>query len=158
MPEPDKEVVPERTTRILQSGKVNQRFKIQLEYQAAMDAGIKASLERLSLTQSATSVPAHGSKPLKDNSLLAYAKHINGLRYMCTLLGDHDSQLMLLDNPPARPPSVNKETIVKFINFKREKEGTPLLHNNEPVCEVTTVIHRVYLSVGAGLLVLFLSF
>ncbi|KAJ3233366.1 hypothetical protein HDU81_002299 [Chytriomyces hyalinus] len=101
-----------------------------------MDAGIKASLKRLSLTQSATPVPAHGSKPLKDNSLLAYAKHINGLRCMCTLLGDHDSQLMLLDNPPARPPSVNKETIIKFINFKRDKEGTPLLHNNEPVLDI----------------------
>ncbi|TPX74577.1 hypothetical protein CcCBS67573_g04170 [Chytriomyces confervae] len=136
MPETDAPPAIMRTKRIAQTGKVSQRFKIPPRYQEAMSAGIKASLERLSLTQMATAVPAHGSKPLKSNSITTYKKHINGLRYMCALLGDHDSQLMLLDNPPACPPSMNKDTIVKFITFKREEAGTPLVHNNEPVLDV----------------------
>ncbi|KAI8827340.1 hypothetical protein BJ741DRAFT_675363 [Chytriomyces cf. hyalinus JEL632] len=147
MAEPDKEVVPKCTTQILQSGKVNQRFKIQSVYQAAMDVGIKASLEWLSLTQSATPVPAHGSKPLKDNSLLAYAKHINGLQYMCALLGDHDSQLcrrvavkfithdckVAMDNPVVMPIYISN-TILNVSRTKTlRQELNQLLSTVDPL-------------------------
>ncbi|KAI8831305.1 hypothetical protein BJ741DRAFT_667898 [Chytriomyces cf. hyalinus JEL632] len=71
-----------------------------------MSAGIKALLERLGLMQMVTAVPAHGSKPLKSNSITTYKKRINGPGYMCAL-GDHDSKFML--------PSMNKDMIVKFI-------------------------------------------
>ncbi|KAI8833674.1 hypothetical protein BJ741DRAFT_579538 [Chytriomyces cf. hyalinus JEL632] len=136
MPETDTPTPTTCTAQIAQKGRVNQWFKIPPPCHRAMEMGIKASLQWLSLMQSATPLPVHGSKPLKCNSVVTYQKHINSMRYLCALIGDHDSQLMLMDNPPPCPPSMNKESIVKFIKFKREEEGTPLLYNNELVLDI----------------------
>ena len=57
-----------------------------------------------------------------------YEKHYRGLRYFCSLVGDYESLLILSPNAPSPfCPSMDPETIVSFIKFKRSAEGAELL-------------------------------
>jgi hypothetical protein len=67
-----------RTTRIQQEGAVSKRFWIGPELEAKMQAGIQAALTRLNLQIGTVETPLHGNKPLEENTISSYKKHVNG--------------------------------------------------------------------------------
>ncbi|KAJ3073776.1 Nuclear control of ATPase protein 2 [Podochytrium sp. JEL0797] len=69
---------------------------------------------------------------LAELSKEAYQKHFNGLKFFCTLIGDWESMLTLLDNK-VEPfcPSMSANTIALFIRFKRWEKGAPLVDFDE---------------------------
>ncbi|ORY43852.1 hypothetical protein BCR33DRAFT_251222 [Rhizoclosmatium globosum] len=128
---------PEARTQRINQKKTQDRFKIPEDLQSKAKVGIQEALKRLNLTQAANPVAPHGNKPLSENSIAAYQKHINLMNYFCSLIGDYDSMLMLLERPPQRPPSMSAETISLAMKFKRKAEGTPLTDSDDqPVTDV----------------------
>ncbi|CAK4949207.1 unnamed protein product, partial [Aphanomyces euteiches] len=100
-------------------------YTIEQAVQSKADTGVASLIERLSFVQSTVARSHTGSRCLEDNSKRSYKKHMRGLQYFFSLLGDYDSLLMLLDNPP-EPfcPSMSPYTIADFINFKRQPKGS----------------------------------
>ena len=69
------------------------------EYKTLADSNVRLLLEQLDLSRSAVKVVHTGSKPSETNTVTSYLKHIRGLRYFCSLIGDYES-LLLLDEYP----------------------------------------------------------
>ena len=81
-------------------------------------------LSLLQLTQSSVSTSIEGTRTLEHKSIVAYEKHIRGLSYICSLIGDYDSMLILLDKSPLPfCPAMDSKIIADFINYKRNKKG-----------------------------------
>ena len=49
------------------------------------------------------------------------------LWHFCALIGDYDSMLMLLPNPPEHCPSMKASTVVACLKFKRQEKNTPVM-------------------------------
>jgi hypothetical protein len=60
------------------------------------------------------------------------------LQYFFALIGDYESLIILLDDPPeVLPPSMNAESLAMAIRYKRTRKGDPLLDEHEhPVFDV----------------------
>ena len=80
--------------------KTRQLYKIPSPYQDLADSKVAELIKMLNLAQSHGNLPLTGNRPLENNSKEAYYKHFRGLRYYCTLVGDYERILMLLDKPP----------------------------------------------------------
>ncbi|KAH9097852.1 hypothetical protein LEN26_016941 [Aphanomyces euteiches] len=104
----------------------NDLYKLTPELKEATDKAIGALLADLDLQQSVEARPLTGSAPLETNSIAAYKKHLRGLYFFCSLVGDYNSLLILLECPP-EPfcPSMSPSSIVDFIRFKRQEKGAP---------------------------------
>ncbi|KAH9148838.1 hypothetical protein AeRB84_007935, partial [Aphanomyces euteiches] len=104
----------------------NDLYKLTPELKEATDKAIRALLADLDLQQSVEARPLTGSALLETNSIAAYKKHLRGLYFFCSLVGDYDSLLILLECPP-EPfcPSMSPSSIVDFIRFKRQEKGAP---------------------------------
>ena len=100
-------------------------YDIEDAIQSKAEAGVAALVERLSFVQSTVARSHTGSRCLESNSKRSYKKNIRGLQYFCSLIGDYESLLMLLDNPP-EPfcPSMSPNTIADIIDFKRQPTGS----------------------------------
>jgi hypothetical protein len=101
---------------------------IEEEVAKKADIAVKILLEGLPSKQSLERRSHVGSAPLRPNSCSTYKKHIRGLQYFCTLIGDYESYLILLDHPP-EPfcPAMNSKTIADFIRFKKGNPGDPFI-------------------------------
>ena len=103
-------------------------YKIEKPYETLTSSNIEKLLCELQLEQAAVELIHTGSKPSEDNTISTYRKHIQGLRYFCSLIGDYESYLVLLPRPPVPfCPSMNPRTIADFIRFKRGKQGKPFV-------------------------------
>ncbi|KAF0712480.1 hypothetical protein As57867_004805, partial [Aphanomyces stellatus] len=119
-------------------------YSIDDAVQVLADTAIDELLRTLELTPSISSQSYTGSRSLKPNSKVAYTKHLRGLKYFCSLVGDYESLLMLLDRPP-QPfcPAMNPQIIADFIRFKRQQNGTPFYRISNPDEQLVDVLDAV---------------
>ena len=122
-------------------------YSIPKEIQNLAQVGIQRCLSRLGLSLGDDIIPVLGSRPLETNSTLMYEKHLRGLKYFFSLIGDYESLLIMLPRPPTRVcPSMDPKSISLFIKYKRGKKGTQLLDSNDD--EVHDVLGNPVLCVG----------
>lgn len=114
-------------------------MEITEEIQEITSLKVSNLLKKLDLQQSTTPQSFTGSKPLAENTLRAYRKHLKGMENFCMFIGDYESLLILLEKPP-EPfcPAMNPLTICHYIHFKRWPKDTPLRNiiTNELVLDI----------------------
>ncbi|KAI9345453.1 hypothetical protein DFJ73DRAFT_489403 [Zopfochytrium polystomum] len=128
--------IPKTTKERHRTGKKDP-FRIPVRSET-FPGGIAEAFARHRLSVGTVKVPFHGTKQLAENTLPFYQKHMRGIQYFCAIIGDYDSLLMLLEEPPTPVcPSMKPSTLASFIRFKRFPPGTLLVDaDNNPVRDV----------------------
>jgi hypothetical protein len=68
-----------------------------------------------------------GNWPMADTTKKNYEGHIRQFWRFCAIVGDYESMLLLLKNPPKHSPAIRADTLEQFMRFKRVDPQTPLL-------------------------------
>ena len=93
-------------------------------------AGMKRSMEKHGLDYSEQRIENLAERDWhSESSTRVNNGHYNGLRIFFKEIGDYDSLLMLLKNPPlGNCPSMNCKSIVLYLRYKTEKKGTEIYY------------------------------
>jgi hypothetical protein len=98
-------------------------------------ACIMEKMTSLNLRYGTTADPEGGiswTRLRNGNTQETYNKHYRGLLYFFNLLGDWESMMCLLDNPPAGCPSMRVRSIVLYFEWRR-RSGTLMDQNGQEV-------------------------
>ena len=103
-------------------------YKVPDEIKRIAREGVEEVIKKMELSLDVHKRPMLGTRPLAENTTISYMKHINGLRYFCSVVGDYESLLVFMEQSPAEfCPSANPNTIANFIRFKRLERGQVLV-------------------------------
>ena len=95
---------------------------------------VKKLLKSLKITVSETKTPKVGSRPIAKSTEANYNyKYINFTKF-CMMIGDYESQLMMMDKGPIGfCPSVKAETMLAFCRFQRYKKDEVVIDSKKNV-------------------------
>jgi len=117
--------------------------------QSVVDDQIKQTLLEMDLAMSKISRSTTDTKVLKRPC--DYVKHYTGLRYLFAMIGDWQSSLSLLPNPPDEfCPAMNVASLVLFVDWKSLARGTLMTTESSGVSKtMKTFFGDDLVSVGA---------